>query len=209
MKLVDNLPIKHFEICDYKNMLKAMLAHIAHHPPCEIWMLEHHPVYTRGRRTTEDHIKTANTIPIVDTDRGGQLTYHGPGQLIVYPLLNLQRWQFGPLELVDILEQTTVNALAHYHIDAMGDPHQRGVYIEGKKIASIGLKIKQHYSYHGIAINLDMDLSPFDAIVPCGNPDMQMTQLSEYANPLGFKDVWLNLLLANLQEKRYTERVIE
>lgn len=198
-----SLPIKQLGLCDYTETHQKMLSHISSQRPCEIWALEHNPVYTKGRLSLDSHIRYNNNIPVVDTDRGGQVTYHGPGQFIVYPLIQLNVWNLSPKGLVDILEETTLETLKRYGIDAHGDPKARGVYIGNKKIASIGLKIKQGYTYHGIAINIHMNLTPFKAIVPCGNPDMVMTQLSEHTNPHLFEMAWLQLFVEKLSVNRY------
>jgi lipoyl(octanoyl) transferase len=195
--------IRHLGLCDYSEIFNNMLEHIHLKKACEIWVLEHHPVYTQGRLTKKHHFHYPNNIPIVSTDRGGQLTYHGPFQMIVYPLIQLNFWNISPRELVNILEETTVSILKKRKIKAYGNPDARGVYIDGKKIASIGLKIKQGYVYHGIAINIDMDLTPFKAIVPCGDPDMEMTNLSSHTDIKNFKVDWVQLFVENLDRNRY------
>lgn len=198
-----SIPVKQLGLCDYSLIHQKMLSHILSGLPCEIWALEHYPVYTKGRLSLDSHIRYNNSIPIVETDRGGQVTYHGPGQFIVYPLIQLDIWNLSPRRLVEVLEETTLEILRKYGIDAYGDPKARGVYIGNKKIASIGLKIKQGYTYHGIAINLNMDLNPFKAIIPCGNPDLIMTQLSEYFQPHLFETTWLQLFVEKLYANRY------
>lgn len=180
-----------------------MLLHITSQSPSEVWLVEHFPVYTKGRLSQDSHVKKANQIPIVDTDRGGQMTYHGPGQMIVYPILKLDDWNLSPKSLVNLLEDTTLITLKDYGIESYGDPNARGVYINGEKIASIGLKIKQGYSYHGIAINLSVDLSPFSDIVICGNPHLIMTKLENFTNPKGFEKRWLEVFIEKLHMNRY------
>jgi lipoyl(octanoyl) transferase len=145
----------------------------------QIWLLEHPPVFTQGFNGDDSHILKPTDIPIVRTDRGGQITYHGPGQLILYPLIDLRNNHIMPLELVTLLEETTIKWLAECGIDCFSDKKDRGVYHkqDGKKIASIGVRIKNGRSYHGIAINIDMDLSPFEIINPCGILGMKMTQV--------------------------------
>lgn len=197
------LSVKDLGLCDYQSTYQEMAAHICSKPSCSLWVLEHYPVYTKGRRSLDSHFKKQSDIPIVAVDRGGQVTYHGPGQMIVYPLICLSRWHISPRNLVDLLEDTTVESLQALGADAYGDKAARGVYIEQKKIASIGIKIKEGYAYHGIAINIDMDLTPFAAIVPCGNPDMQMTQLSDYCHHSSFKSNWLKLFIDKLHTSRY------
>ena len=190
----------------YSKVFQQMLDHILTSQPCEIWLLEHPPVYTKGKRSLPEHFRYTNHIPIVPTDRGGQVTYHGPGQMIIYPILKLANWNLAPLQLVDILENTTIQALQQLGICSQANPDARGVYISGQKVGSIGLKIKSGYAYHGMAINIDMDLSPFQAIVPCGDTHMEMTNISQHSNQHAlFKTIWLKIFLANLSTRRYTE----
>lgn len=149
----------------------------------EVWLLEHDPVFTLGLAGKREHLLAPGDIPVVHIDRGGQVTYHGPGQLVVYPLLDLRRRHLGPRALVSALEQATVDALAEWNITAHARPDAPGVYVEEKKIASIGLRVRRGASYHGIAINVNMDLEPFTRINPCGYAGLEMTQLSELSGP--------------------------
>ena len=147
----------------------------------EIWLVEHPPVFTQGLNGQAKHIKQSlRDIPLVHTDRGGQITYHGPGQLIMYVLIDLRRRKLGVRQLVRLLEQSVINLLADYQLCAQARADAPGIYLEGKKIASLGLKITRQTSYHGLALNINMDLSPFEWISPCGLQAMQMTQLAEY-----------------------------
>ncbi|MEC7030091.1 MAG: lipoyl(octanoyl) transferase LipB [Pseudomonadota bacterium] len=201
-----HIPIKELGLQHYSDILNNMYTHIAHNKPCEIWVLEHYPIYTKGRRSLDEHFLTPTHIPIIDTDRGGQVTYHGPGQMIIYPILQLKIWQLSPLDLVCILENTTITALKSLGIPSTNNLDARGVYIHNNKVGSIGLKIKSGYSYHGMAINIDMDLSPFDAIIACGDQDIKLTNISSYSDLHSkFKHIWLNIFVANLVTKRYTE----
>ena len=144
----------------------------------EIWITEHPAVYTLGVRDSSKHILNNNTIPKIQTDRGGLITYHGPGQLIIYPLLDLKKNKLKPTELVTKLENIVINTLKTFNIDVYANPKSRGVYTQsGEKIASIGLRIKRHCSYHGMAFNICMDLSPFLAIDPCGLSKQVMTDV--------------------------------
>ncbi|MCP8351947.1 lipoyl(octanoyl) transferase LipB [Candidatus Synchoanobacter obligatus] len=191
--------IEHLGRVNYQTLYPRMLEHVKQQKPCAIWVLEHFPVYTQGKRSLPEHILHHNTIPVVSTDRGGQVTYHGPGQMIVYPLLKLDQWHLSPLELVKRLEICTTKALAQFNIKAYHDPDARGVYINQQKIASIGLKIKQGMSYHGIAINLNTNLDAFQAIVPCGNPSLTLTNLCLHTPTFHqFPNVWLKLFLEML-----------
>jgi lipoyl(octanoyl) transferase len=149
----------------------------------EIWVLQHPAVYTQGLNGKAEHILNPGNIPIIQTDRGGQITYHGPGQLVVYPLLDLRRFHLGIRDLVCKIEKTVVRLLARYHISAIGKDEARGVYVNGQKICSIGLRIRKHCSYHGLALNVAMDLSPFTRINPCGYQGLKMTQVSILGGP--------------------------
>lgn len=144
----------------------------------EIWLLEHQPVFTQGQNGKPEHILNAGNIPVVQTDRGGQVTYHGPGQLMVYTLIDLKRKKLNVRELVTLLEQSVINYLREYGIEAEARRDAPGVYVNSNKICSIGLRIRRGCSYHGIAFNIAMDLEPFNRINPCGFAQLTMTQLS-------------------------------
>ena len=151
----------------------------------ELWLLEHPPVYTLGVAGRAEHLpRVANGIPVVKTDRGGQITYHGPGQVVLYLLLDLRRRGLSVRPLVRIMEQAAIGLLADYGVVAAGHKEAPGVYVNGAKIAALGLRIRNHCCYHGIALNIDMDLSPFHAIDPCGYPGLAVTQ----ARDLGMTD---------------------
>jgi len=151
----------------------------------ELWLLEHPPVYTLGVAGRAEHLpRVANGIPVVKTDRGGQITYHGPGQVVLYLLLDLRRRGLSVRPLVRIMEQAAIGLLADYGVVAAGHKEAPGVYVNGAKIAALGLRIRNHCCYHGIALNIDMDLSPFHAIDPCGYPGLAVTQ----ARDLGMVD---------------------
>lgn len=146
----------------------------------ELWLLEHPAVYTQGQAGKKEHILNSNAIPVVQTDRGGQVTYHGPGQLVAYILMDIGRRHLGIRTLVAYLEQIVITTLANYHISATIRCGAPGVYVEDKKIASIGLRVKNGCTYHGIALNVAMDLLPFTDINPCGFAKLEMTQISAY-----------------------------
>lgn len=143
----------------------------------EIWILEHPPVFTQGLAGKPEHILNPHHIPVIQTDRGGQVTYHGPGQLVVYVLIDLKRKQLHARELVRKLENSVIDLLAELSIPSSGKCDAPGVYVNGEKICSIGLRIRKGCSYHGIALNVDMDLTPFQYINPCGYQGMKMTQI--------------------------------
>lgn len=146
----------------------------------ECWILEHHPVYTQGQAGKVEHILNPGNIPIVQSDRGGQVTYHGPGQLVAYFLMDLRRKSFGVRCLVTQLEQLVISLLANNNITAETHCGAPGVYVNEKKIASIGLRVKNGCTYHGIALNVAMDLLPFKGINPCGFSDLQMVQINDF-----------------------------
>jgi lipoyl(octanoyl) transferase len=146
----------------------------------EVWLLEHFPVFTQGQAGKPEHVFHRGKIPIVQSDRGGQVTYHGPGQMIGYFLLNCQQNQIGIKQLVSGIEDLMIHLLDHFHIQAHKICGAPGIYVDGKKIASLGLRIKNHCSYHGLALNVDMDLNPFHDINPCGYEKMQMTQIKDF-----------------------------
>jgi lipoyl(octanoyl) transferase len=142
----------------------------------ELWLLQHPPVYTLGQAGKAEHLIAPTDIPVVAIDRGGQITYHGPGQLVVYVLVDLRRRGYGIRELVTRMEQAVIDFLAAQGVTAARLPGAPGVYVDGAKIAALGLRVKQGCTYHGLALNLDMDLAPFAAINPCGYAGMRVTQ---------------------------------
>ncbi|HKN04568.1 MAG TPA: lipoyl(octanoyl) transferase LipB [Buttiauxella sp.] len=144
----------------------------------EIWLVEHERVFTQGQAGKAEHVLVPGDIPVIQSDRGGQVTYHGPGQQVMYVLLNLKRRKLGVRELVTILEQTVVCTLAEFGIEAYPRADAPGVYVDGRKICSLGLRIRKGCSFHGLALNIDMDLSPFLRINPCGYAGLEMTQVS-------------------------------
>lgn len=146
----------------------------------QIWVVEHPPVYTQGLAGKPEHVLAAGDIPIVQTDRGGQVTYHGPGQTVVYPLLDLKRLKIGPKALVHGLEQVLIDELDAHGIAAARRDGAPGVYVAENKIASLGLRIRHGCCYHGLSLNVDMDLEPFARINPCGYAGLQMTQLADF-----------------------------
>ena len=147
--------------------------------PDEVWYLQHAPVFTLGRNGKPEHLLDTGEIPVIQVDRGGQVTYHGPGQLVVYPLLDLTRLQLGVQSLVRILEQTVIDLLAGHGITATRRDKAPGVYVDDRKIAALGLRVRRGCCFHGLSLNVDMDLAPFSMINPCGYPGMQVTQLAD------------------------------
>ncbi|MDN5836054.1 MAG: lipoyl(octanoyl) transferase LipB [Nitrosospira sp.] len=156
--------------------MKDFTASRTENTPDEIWLLQHPPVYTQGVAGRPEHLLRNDGIIVIRTDRGGQITYHGPGQIIAYLLLDMRRLKLGVRELVRKMEGAVVDLLRDYHVDAEGRVAAPGVYVDGAKIAALGLKIKNGYCYHGLALNVDMDMSPFAAINPCGHSGLRVTQ---------------------------------
>jgi lipoyl(octanoyl) transferase len=154
----------------------------------ELWLLEHKPVFTQGLNGKPEHILNLSDIPIVQTDRGGQVTYHGPGQLVAYVLFDLKRNKIGVREMVTRLEQAIITLLARSGIESEARKDAPGVYVQNKKIASLGLRVKHGACYHGISFNLDMDLSPFKLINPCGYADMEVIDLKGLGVQMGMQE---------------------
>lgn len=156
----------------------------------ELWLLQHEAVFTQGQAGKAEHVLFAGDIPVVQTDRGGQVTYHGPGQLVIYLLIDIKRLGIGPRILVEAIEAALVNTLQHWSIESAARQDAPGVYVGERKIASLGLRIKQGCSFHGLALNIDMDLEPFQRINPCGYSGMQMTQMkNETVQTVDFQQV--------------------
>ncbi|MGQ3887727.1 lipoyl(octanoyl) transferase LipB [Legionella sp. CNM-1927-20] len=186
------LIIRHLGLQDYLSTweeMKQFTLNRASKTLDECWLLEHSPVYTQGQAGKAEHIINPGNIPIIQSDRGGQVTYHGPGQIVAYLLMDLNRRGLGIRTLVNQLEQILISLLAKYNISAVSREKAPGVYVEGKKIASIGLRVKNSCTYHGIALNVNMDLTPFAGINPCGFVKLQMTQMRDYVPDINFADV--------------------
>ncbi|EGR2323766.1 lipoyl(octanoyl) transferase LipB [Vibrio alginolyticus] len=149
----------------------------------EVWLVEHNPVFTQGQAGKAEHLINTGDIPVVQSDRGGQVTYHGPGQLVAYFLINLRRKKLGVRDLVTTIENLVINTLKAYNIDSAARPDAPGVYVAGKKICSLGLRIRKGCSFHGLALNVNMDLTPFLRINPCGYEGMEMVQVSQFGGP--------------------------
>ncbi|WP_076586579.1 lipoyl(octanoyl) transferase LipB [Vibrio ostreicida] len=149
----------------------------------QIWLVEHNPVFTQGQAGKSEHLINTGEIPVVQSDRGGQVTYHGPGQLVAYFLINLRRKKLGVRDLVTHIENLVIHTLKRYNIDSEARPDAPGVYVDNKKICSLGLRIRKGCSFHGLALNVNMDLSPFQRINPCGYAGMEMAQVSQLGGP--------------------------
>ncbi|WP_428034872.1 lipoyl(octanoyl) transferase LipB [Amphritea sp.] len=176
------------------------------HSVDEIWVLEHHPVFTQGHAGNAEHLLGTGDIPVVQVDRGGQVTYHGPGQLVVYLLLNLRRKKFGVKELVARMEASIIELLAGYGVEAYARADAPGVYVNEAKICSLGLRVRKGCSFHGLAFNLDMDLEPFNRINPCGYAGMAVTRLKNLVDTLDRESVKDSLTEILVKRLDYNER---
>ena len=186
----NDLVFRSLGLCDYQSTLDGMKSHLASEPfTNEIWFLEHDPVYTLGTAADKSHILNAKNIPVIQTDRGGEVTYHGPGQLVIYFILDIKHLELGPRSLVQSLQNFIKNLLEEFSIETNFIDGAPGVYVEEKKIASIGLRISKGKSYHGISINIDMDLTPFSHINPCGYEGLEVTQIKNFKKNITIEEV--------------------
>ena len=184
------LIFKSLGVSNYLETLVSMKAQLqAEYFQNEIWLLEHPPVFTLGTAADNQHILDAKDIPVIQSDRGGEVTYHGPGQLVIYFMIDVKRNKLGPKSLVKTLQEFTRSLLANYSIESNFIEGAPGVYVDGKKIASIGLRISKGKTYHGISINVDMDLTPFSYINPCGYTGLEVTQIKDFKKNITIKDV--------------------
>ena len=174
----------------------------------ELWLLEHPRVFTQGQAGKVEHILAAGDIPVVQVDRGGQVTYHGPGQLVAYTLVDVRRAGQGVRDLVTAIENSLIDLLGQYDVLAQAKPDAPGVYVDDKKIASLGLRIRRGCSFHGLALNVDMDLQPFQRINPCGYAGLQMTQLrDETQQPVEIGEVSIRLRDALISHLKFSEYI--
>ena len=195
----ETLRFRHLGRCDYNLVFAAMRAFTearAADTPDELWSVEHPPVFTQGMAGKAEHLLAPGDIPVIQVDRGGQVTYHGPGQAVVYCLLDVRRLGFGARRLVTALEQSVIGLLAAHGVAAHARPDAPGVYVEDAKVASLGLRIRQGRSYHGLSLNVAMDLEPFTRINPCGYPGLRVTQLRDLGVDLNLKAAAGELLLS-------------
>lgn len=180
------LIIRQIDVQNYEQIWQCMQSFTDHrdeNTKDELWLVEHAPVFTQGQAGKEEHLLNTGDIPVVKVDRGGQVTYHGPGQLVIYLLLDLRRRKLGVRELVTKIEESIVALLSEYDIEAYAKPDAPGVYVDNKKVASLGLRVRKGCSFHGLALNVDMDLEPFLRINPCGYAGMEMVQTKQLGGP--------------------------
>jgi lipoyl(octanoyl) transferase len=193
--LSSNLVIRHLGLTDFETTWLAMqdfTAKRTSHMPDELWLTEHPPVYTLGLNRKDVRMPSRADIPVVNTDRGGKITYHGPGQLVVYCLIDLKRKNLNVRQLVSAIENSVIQLIAEFNIASVARADAPGVYVQDRKIASVGLRLKNQCCYHGLSLNIDMDLSPFNAIDPCGYQGLEVTQT---------KDLGIALSPAQIAEK--------
>lgn len=182
----NTLHIRHLGMQDYESIWHAMQEYTDtrdSNSQDELWIVEHSPVFTQGQAGKSEHILNPGDIPVIQVDRGGQVTYHGPGQLVVYPLIDIKRNKIGVRQLVNHIEQSIVDMLGQYDIEAYAKADAPGVYINERKVASLGLRIRKGCSFHGLALNVDMDLAPFQRINPCGYAGLEMVQCKALGGP--------------------------
>jgi lipoyl(octanoyl) transferase len=181
------------------------------HTPDEFWLVEHDPVFTQGQAGKAEHILAAGNIPVVQVDRGGQVTYHGPGQQVVYFLINLRRKRMGVRDLVSSIEDAIVDLLQEMNIEAHARPDAPGVYVSsGAKICSLGLRIRKGCSFHGLALNVGLDLEPFSRINPCGYAGMEVTRICDHGGPADLSEVeplLIKHLMSNLGYNTRSEQL--
>lgn len=173
----------------------------------ELWVVEHNPVFTLGQAGERKHLLDPGDIPVIPVDRGGQVTYHGPGQLVIYLLVDVRRKHLGPRMMVAALEQAVIDLLDGFGISACNDPGAPGVYVNGAKIASLGLRFRRMCSYHGLSLNVAMNLEPFRRINPCGYPGLEVTDMASLLGPIDRENVCQRLLLCLQKALNYPEIV--
>lgn len=200
--------LKNLGRSDYRETWRAMQDFTDSRGPDsadELWIAEHAPVFTQGLNGKAEHLLAPGEIPVVQVDRGGQVTYHGPGQLVLYCLLDIARLGLGVKGLVGLIEKSVIDLLQGYRITAEGRPGAPGVYVGEAKIAALGLRIRKGCCYHGLSLNVDMDLEPFSRINPCGYRGLAVTQLLDFGVDAGVEDIGrqlANIIIGNLSEKK-------
>lgn len=208
----DKLIVRDLGLQDYQSIWQAMQDFTAQrdeNTPDELWCLEHPPVFTMGLNGKDKHLLNIHNIPVINIDRGGQVTYHGPGQLVIYTLIDLARLNIGVKDLVNGIEKAIIALLKKYDINALGKEGAPGVYVDGEKIAALGLRIKRNKSYHGLSLNIDMDLSPFQQINPCGYEGMAVTQLVDLSSDIDSSKIKLDLIALLSKQLGYKKSEIQ
>jgi lipoyl(octanoyl) transferase len=216
MSDLPTLLVRRLGLLDYEPVWQAMQAFTDsrdENTADELWLVEHPPVFTQGQAGRAEHILAAGDIPVVQVDRGGQVTYHGPGQIVAYPLIDIRRKGMGVRELVTAIEQAIIAVLKTYNVVAVPRADAPGVYVDGVKIAALGLRIRKGRSFHGLSFNVDMDLQPFQRINPCGFQGLEVTNLSALVDSKKFEvnmpEVQQRLIASLSQVLGYNERFSE
>ncbi len=211
MEAADTIVVRKLGLQDYEPLWRAMQQFTERRDEQtadEIWFTEHPPVFTLGLNASREHLLAPGSIPVIQIDRGGQVTYHGPGQLIIYPLIELKRGKLGVRDLVTALERTVVDVAADLNINAIARADAPGVYVDGRKLASVGLRIRRGASYHGMAFNVAVDLEPFSLINPCGYSDLELTDLNRLGVNESIEEVTERVLTHLLDNLGFTDRTI-
>ena len=201
------LHVKHLGLADYEPVWRRMQEFTDQRTettPDELWLVQHPPVFTQGQAGKAEHVLAPGDIPVIQVDRGGQVTFHGPGQIVAYPLLDIARMEMGVRDLVNRLEESIIQVLAEYGIAGERLEGAPGIYVSGVKIASIGLRVRAGRTFHGLSFNIDMDLEPFQRINPCGYAGMQVTQLADLAEA-DYREVEDRLVRSLADQLGYSE----
>jgi lipoyl(octanoyl) transferase len=199
--------VRQLGLCEYEPVWRAMQEFTDRRDESsvdELWLVQHPPVFTQGQAGKAEHVLAPGDIPVIQVDRGGQVTYHGPGQIVAYPLVDIRRKGFGVREFVKYIEEAIIRVLDQYGVQGERREGAPGIYVKGEKIASLGLRVRHGRSFHGLAFNIDMDLEPFQRINPCGYEGLRVTQLKEFA-PLVFSEVEKCLLESITAQLDYSE----
>jgi len=199
--------VRQLGLCEYEPVWRAMQEFTDRRDESsvdELWLVQHPPVFTQGQAGKAEHVLTPGDIPVIQVDRGGQVTYHGPGQIVAYPLVDIRRKGIGVREFVKCIEESIIRVLDQYGVRGERLEGAPGIYVKGEKIASLGLRVRHGRSFHGLAFNIDMDLEPFQRINPCGYQGLRVTQLKEFA-PLVFSEVEKCLLESITSQLDYSE----
>ncbi len=206
--LTTRLRVRYLGRRDYEPVWQAMKAFTdqrGSETVDELWVVEHNPVFTLGQAGERKHLLHPGDIPVIPVDRGGQVTYHGPGQLVIYLLVDVRRKRYGPRVVVSALEQAVIHLLDGFGISAGNKPEAPGVYVDGAKIASLGLRFRRMCSYHGLSLNVDMDLEPFGRINPCGYPGLEVTDMATLLGQVDTENVCQRLLVCLQKALHYPE----
>lgn len=207
----NKLIIRDLGLRDYKPVWQEMQKFTAERNEStldELWCLQHPPVFTMGLNGKKEHLLNVKNIPVINIDRGGQVTYHGPGQLVVYTLIDLKRLNIGVKDLITTIEKSILQLLKQYGINGEGKENAPGVYVKQKKIAALGLRIKHNRSYHGLSLNIDMDLTPFQQINPCGYEGLEVTQIKDLKPELDLNSIKTDLIIHLSQFLGYKNKIL-